>query len=136
MKKALLTHILLAVSIIMLIVPVIPHHHHDDGRICLKDDLTPECCHHHHHDTDTHGHDHCCCDTGCITTHFFQDIPPYQEDTTVIDAEFPSCLMLDILCTLLPPIIEEPFRPDGVYLESLHGTSLRSAKTLRAPPCA
>lgn len=131
-----MTYLLLAVSIIMLIVPVIPHHHHEDGRICLKDDLTPECCHHHHHEADTHGHDHCCCDTGCITTHFYQDVPPYQEDTSVIYTELSSFMTLDILLTLLTPIIEEPTPPDGVYRESLHDTSLRSAQTLRAPPCA
>ena len=69
--KRYIAYFLFFISMIMLIVPVIPHHHHEDGAICMKNDLPSDgCCHH-----QDACNEHCCCDTGCMTTHFFQQTP-------------------------------------------------------------
>ncbi len=114
----------------MLMVPVIPHHHHDDGLICMKDDITSDCCEQ-HHDAEC---EHCCCDTGCVTTHFFQQPPTADNGETHPD--FPIIITLfseSILKILLLPERDIPKR-EYIYLESLHGTYLTRATGLRAPP--
>lgn len=69
--KRYIAYFLFFISMIMLIVPVIPHHHHEDGIICMKNDLPSDgCCQHQGPCSE-----HCCCDTGCMTTHFFQQTP-------------------------------------------------------------
>lgn len=69
--KRYIAYFLFFISMIMLTVPVIPHHHHEDGMICMKNDLPSDgCCHH-----QDACNEHCCCDTGCMTTHFFQQTP-------------------------------------------------------------
>lgn len=121
---------LIFISIAMLMVPVIPHHHHDDGLICMKDDITSDCCEQ-HHDAEC---EHCCCDTGCVTTHFFQQTPTAANGETHPD--FPIIITLfseSILKILLLPERDIPKR-EYIYLESLHGTYLTRATGLRAPP--
>lgn len=66
-RKRYITFFFIFISMVMLVVPVIPHHHHNNGLICMKNDITPNCCGQQH----TPDSEHCCCDTGCVTTHFF-----------------------------------------------------------------
>jgi hypothetical protein len=126
-----IARLLLLVSCLLLLVPVVPHHHHSDGLICMRDDLTADCCGH-SHSADA---EHCCCDTGCLTTHFFQK--------KVSDAGGQSLLTYSLLFTLLPPDVStllaaqfepERQRPNCIYVERLHGTHLLCAGGLRAPP--
>ena len=70
-RKRYITFFFIFISMVMLVVPVIPHHHHNNGLICMKNDITPNCCGQQH----TPDSEHCCCDTGCVTTHFFQQTP-------------------------------------------------------------
>lgn len=63
----------------MLVVPVIPHHHHADGMLCMKNDIASACCP--THTSEGKDTEHCCCNTGCITTHFFQQAPSPTDDT-------------------------------------------------------
>ena len=72
----------------MLVVPVIPHHHHNNGLICMKNDITPNCCGQQH----TPDSEHCCCDTGCVTTHFFQQTP--SSDNGWTHPDFPLVITL------------------------------------------
>lgn len=129
-NKRHIAFFLLLISTVMLMVPVIPHHHHSDGLLCMKDDITSECCEG-HHDAES---EHCCCDTGCLTTHFFQQTPatgngPAHPDFPVITTLFPESI---------PGILPLPERDipkqEHIYLESLHGTYLTRATGLRAPP--
>ena len=69
-------YLLLLLSILMLGVPVIPHHHHADGVLCMKNDVHAGCC----TPTPDEAGGHCCCDTGCISTHFFQQRPDTSPD--------------------------------------------------------
>jgi hypothetical protein len=78
---------------------------------------------------------HCCCDTGCVTTHFFQRI--VTEDTRWVSQEV-SDVILFLTATLLlqtdslPDNIDS--HPLGLYRERMHGTYLTRAAGLRAPP--
>ncbi len=129
-NKRYIAFFLIFISIVMLMVPVIPHHHHDDGLICMKDDITSDCCEQ-HHDAEC---EHCCCDTGCVTTHFFQQTPTADNGETHPD--FPIIITFfseSILKILLLPERDIPKR-EYIYLESLHGTYLTRATGLRAPP--
>ena len=124
-------YLLLLLSILMLGVPVIPHHHHADGVLCMKDDVHAGCC----TPTPDEAGGHCCCDTGCISTHFFQQRP----DTSPDIPQPLSCDMLflpaELLADLLPRhSISHSLAP--IYIESLHGTSLTRATGLRAPPAS
>ncbi len=148
-RKTALTYLFMFLSIIMLGVPVIPHHHHSDGLICLKNDVTAECCEHtsgeeeetssseirvltHAH---TASHGHCCCDTGCITTHFVQQSPA-NPDNGGVYPEFTRIITLypEFITFLLnfPETAEAD--NDFIYRERLHSTYLTRAKGLRAPP--
>lgn len=129
-NKRYIAFFLILISIVMLMVPVIPHHHHSDGLICMKDDITSDCCGQ-HHDAEC---EHCCCDTGCVTTHFFQQTP--TADNGWAHPDFPLIITLfseAILKTLLLPERDIP-KQEHIYQESLHGTYLTRATGLRAPP--
>lgn len=124
-------YLLLLLSILMLGVPVIPHHHHADGVLCMKDDVHAGCC----TPTPDEAGGHCCCDTGCISTHFFQQRP----DTSPDIPQPLSCDMLFLPAELLADLL--PRHSTGhsltpIYIESLHGTSLTRATGLRAPPAS
>lgn len=124
-------YLLLLLSILMLGVPVIPHHHHADGVLCMKNDVHAGCC----TPMPDEAGGHCCCDTGCISTHFFQQRP----DTSPDIPQPLSCDMLflpaELLADLLPRhSIGHSLTP--IYIESLHGTSLTRATGLRAPPAS
>ena len=43
-RKRYITFFFIFISMVMLVVPVIPHHHHNNGLICMKNDITPNCC--------------------------------------------------------------------------------------------
>ncbi len=124
---------LLLISIVMLVVPVIPHHHHADGLICMKDDISETCCEHHTGNAEQHEHDHCCCDTGCITTHFYQQAPQEQQGFTVYPIADEYLYTAEAIVSLLLTEKDDG-KPDGVFRESLHGICLAGATALRAPP--
>ncbi len=130
-KKWYVTYFLLFISIVMLVVPVIPHHHHADGLICMKNDITTDCCKQNHNPEN----DHCCSDTGCVTTHFFQRSPSTDNDAWANpDTLWVATFYLEPLLRLLAVPEVNLKRQDNVYLESLHGTFITRATGLRAPP--
>jgi len=115
---------------IMLIVPVIPHHHHEDGAICMKNDLPSDgCCHH-----QGPCNEHCCCDTGCMTTHFYQQTPSSDNSNLQPCFVWVHTLFSEPLLKLLTLPEETGIRQEFVYLESLHGTFITRTTGLRAPP--
>lgn len=87
-RKRYITLFFIFISMVMLVVPVIPHHHHNNGLICMKNDITPNCCGQQH----TPDSEHCCCDTGCVTTHFFQQTP--SPDNGCTHPDFPLVITL------------------------------------------
>lgn len=120
-------------SFLVLGAVVVPHHHHHDRQICLKDDLRQSSCCRHRLPADECGH--CCCNKGCITTHFFQR----QSQVPQLPLLHPS-LWKAVPCdgTRLPNPSSLPGtfsrEREYTYLESLHGTFIARAKGLRAPP--
>ena len=87
-RKRYITLFFIFISMVMLVVQVIPHHHHNNGLICMKNDITPNCCGQQH----TPDSEHCCCDTGCVTTHFFQQTP--SPDNGWTHPDFPLVITL------------------------------------------
>lgn len=129
-KKRYIAYFLFFISMIMLVVPVIPHHHHDNGLICMKNDIPAEgCCHH-----QGPCKEHCCCDTGCITVHFFQQAPNSDHDINP-DFLWVTTLFSEPILALLSLPEESSIGTEPVYIESLHGTFITRASGLRAPPC-
>lgn len=122
------TYLLLLLSILMLGVPVIPHHHHADGLLCMKNDVQAGCC----TPAPDEAEGHCCCDTGCPATHFFQQRP----DTSPDIPQPLSCdvffLPSELLASLIFHSPTQSLTP--VYIEALHDTLLSRATGLRAPP--
>ena len=128
-KKRFIVTMLLFINMIMLVAAVIPHHHHSNGTICMKHDLPIEqqCPVHNHHTANDS-----CCDNECMTR-FHTPIPSVQTDNGP-DYVFIATLFTDL-------IIENLFRPQEkriknfyVYRDSLHGTNIPRALSLRAPP--
>lgn len=129
-KRQHISILFLFISLIMLMVPVIPHHHHADGLICMKNDITADCCEHHH----TSDAGHCCCYTGCLTTHFVQQTPGADGVSLHSEILWAVTLFIEPLSKLLILPELDVRRHDCVYLESLHGTFITRAAGLRAPP--
>ena len=130
-KKQYITYILFFISLIMLVIPVIPHHHHGNGMICMKNDITADCCEHRH----CSDNEHCCCDTGCMTTYFVQQTPNSSDDVCPHpDALWTLTLFIEPFSRL--PILSEfdVSKQECIYLESLHSTFITCATGLRAPP--
>lgn len=131
-RKRHIARILLFISMMVLMVPVIPHHHHTDGMICMKKNITADCCEHSHH---TPADDHSCCNTtGCIATHFVQQAP--QSDNAGSHPDIPRVITL-----LIEPLINFPSLSESdarsrkyIYQETLHDTFVIRATGLRAPP--
>ena len=130
-RKRYITFFFIFISMVMLVVPVIPHHHHNNGLICMKNDITPNCCGQQH----TPDSEHCFCDTGCVTTLFFQQTPSSDNGWTHPDFPLVITLFSEPLLRLLVLPEESGQRQDCIYQESLHGTYLTRATGLRAPPC-
>lgn len=122
------------ISLWMLIVPVIPHHHHADGMLCMKGNLpiTTTC-----DDTSNEpaGEEHCCCNTGCIATHFFQQAPATHHTWTHPSAT-PLLLCHDALsAALIPQASERQLLRSGWYYRGiLYNQYIRRAIGMRAPP--
>ncbi len=132
--------ILLFISLLLLVLPVIPHHHHADGRLCLKSDITTECCDHscskgtaacsdgdarHHHG----------CDNDCITMHFFEQLPGTDEDNALcLSIPCMEIPFLEIFPLLSLPQERETDRQRCTYMETLHSTFIVRVAGLRAPP--
>lgn len=131
-KRKYISYLLLLFSMLMLTIPVMPHHHHANGQICMKDDVHTDCCHQHNNDAKEHNHG--CEDTGCITTHFFQQLPSNNEhESHIVDVQ-PVEYILSYIPILFA--LENPKNHiDYGYRESLHDTRILFAKGLRAPPC-
>ena len=135
MKPAARRHIaslFCLLSLLVLGAVVLPHHHHHDWQICLKNDLQQSPCCEHRLPADEC--EHCCCNKGCITTHFFQR-----------QSQTPHLLQLHHLWTTVPCNGTRLPKPSDfpaafsrerkyTYSESLHGTYIARAKGLRAPP--
>lgn len=123
-------YLLLLLSILMLGVPVIPHHHHANGVLCMRNDVQSGCC----TPSTDEAEGHCCCDTGCLSTHFFQQRPDASPD---IPHPLPTILLFlpdGLLASLLLHLSDHPSRTTSVYAESLHDTLLTRVTGLRAPP--
>lgn len=130
-KKRYIAYFLFFISMIMLVVPVIPHHHHDNGMICMKNDIPAEgCCQHQGPCSE-----HCCCDTGCMTTHFFQQTPNSDNSDVHPDLVWVTTLFSEPILRLLSLPEEAGTGYESVYIVSLHGTFITRASGLRAPPC-
>lgn len=128
--------LLLLLSLVMLGVPVVPHHHHPDGRLCMKNDIGGTSC---PSAGETAGEEqkHCCCQTGCITTHFFQERTDINKDWLHPAPDH----LPDFLPAIAPPTPDlsapiEAHHPTCYYIETLHGISPANAPGLRAPPTA
>lgn len=129
--KRYIAYFLFFISMIMLIVPVIPHHHHEDGVICMKNDLPSEGCRHHQSTCN----EQCCRDTGCMTTHFFQQTPSSDNSVAHPGFVWVTTLFFKPILKLLSSPEEAGTGYKSVYIESLHGTFITRASGLRAPPC-
>lgn len=110
-RKRYITLFFIFISMVMLVVPVIPHHHHNNGLICMKNDITPNCCGQQH----TPDSEHCCCDTGCVTTHFFQQTPSSDNGWTHPDFPLVITLFSEPLLRLLVLPEESGQRQDCIY---------------------
>ena len=130
-RKRHIARTLLFISLLVLMIPVIPHHHHANGLICLKNDSHADCREHHHTPTDSH---HCCNTTGCMTTHFVQQMP--QSDDADAHPNVPHIITLFITPPINVPSLSELEirRQEGIYLETFHDTLITRATGLRAPP--
>lgn len=131
-RKRYIAYVLFIISMAMLMIPVVPHHHHADGLICMKSDMAADECGHQHPDS---CNKHCCCNTGCATTHFVQQIPASDNDTW---ASPTATWVVTLFCE---PIYQSLLLPENhirrqefVYREALHGTFTVRATGLRAPP--
>lgn len=135
MKKArYIAYLFMMLCTLMWVVPVVPHHHHTDGQICMKNDMHDGC--RHHHDANQEGHNHGCSDKGCITTHFFQQIPASNQR----EVGFEQVQTIPFLASILPTDFQQSqtyhhYTHCG-YIEWLHSISIQRAMGLRAPPCA
>lgn len=114
----------------MLGVPVIPHHHHADGLICMKNDITADCCEHRNNPNP----EHCCCDTGCLTVYFYHQTSNTSHMDFQWDAPWVTTFLYESIFKLLIIPESDLSRRKYVYLESLHGTFIKCATGLRAPP--
>ena len=109
--KRYIAYFLFFISMIMLTVPVIPHHHHEDGMICMKNDLPSDgCCHH-----QDACNEHCCCDTGCMTTHFFQQTPNPNNSDIQPCFVWVTTLFVEPLLKLLTLPDETGIRQEFIY---------------------
>lgn len=135
MKKAqYIAHLFILLCTMMWVVPVVPHHHHTDGQICMKDDIH-DCCHQQHNDNQAEHH-HGCDDKGCITTHFFQQVPAGNQRSVHFEEIQPIYFIVPILLTHIhQPNVCNHCSHCG-YKELLHSTYIQRATGLRAPPCA
>lgn len=128
--KRYIGYLLLVIGLLMPIIPVIPHHHHADGRICLKHDLTNDCCAGDHHEESDHR-----CGDDCVTMHFFEQAPGSNESWNYSFVPEEITLFIKPLLSLNSTTTE--IQTDTPYYrERLRGTFLVRAKGLRAPPCA
>lgn len=132
MKRELyITYFLLLTSILMLSVPVIPHHHHGDEAICMKSDLSQEGSSQYPVDNGN-----CCCNSGCITTHFFEQVPTSFNELLLLS--LPNIITL--FSTSYSPDIDilswkqKGENKDNTYQETLHSTYITRARGFRAPP--
>lgn len=116
----------------ILAIPVIPHHHHAGGRICMKNDISTTCC-----SNQIPNHDaaeHCCCHTGCISTHFFQQTPssisipaPYAVPLLVSYAFSPTSFLFE-------DFAQTPIYDHFPSSEPLYNQYIVRGVGMRAPP--
>jgi hypothetical protein len=133
-RQRYIAALLLLIGLFMPMVPVMPHHHHNNGVICLMNDVgATSCCEQapHHHTSDC---THDCCNTGCITTHFFQ-----KQTHAGIDVSAPVMTWMAVLTA--DPAATLPSRCNEVGERLPDRRSIRlcdsgfvHATGLRAPP--
>ena len=124
-RKRYITFFFIFISMVMLVVPVIPHHHHNNGLICMKNDITPNCCGQQH----TPDSEHCCCDTGCVTTHFFQQTPSSDNGWTHPDFLLVITLFSEPLLRLLVLRAKTGLHIPGVTSWHVSHTCHRTSRT-------
>lgn len=127
-----IAYLFLMLCTLMWVVPVVPHHHHTDGQICMKDDMHDGC--RHQHDNHHEGHHHGCSDKGCITTHFFQQLPASNQRQADFEQVPSTPFVAPILLTDLQLPTSCHHCTHHGYIEWLHSTSIQRAMGLRAPP--
>ncbi len=140
----------------MLAVPLVPHHHHADGVICMKNDLSgdplcsdhqqctnqQECAGHHQYPSQQQcpgHHQHnpendACCNDECLTR-FQTSVPASHIDLVQPQHGFVAILFTDYIIECLLKPQEQRIKDYYVYRESLHGTNITRAFSLRGPPC-
>lgn len=97
----------------------------------MKNDITTDCCGQHH----SPDNEHCCRNTGCMTTHFVQQTPCSSDDVySHPDALWAVILFIEPFSKLLTLPEFDISRQECIYLESLHSTFIACATGLRAPP--
>lgn len=152
-NKRIIASLLFVVSMLILIIPVMPHHHHINGLICMKNDLTADCCipltnsctdgceSHASHDrngstsqADAASHHHCCCNTDCIFSHFNQKTPTSTDCDFKPDYLWSHILYYEPVFRLLLLPEEKKQEYTTFYLESLHSILANTLCGLRAPP--
>ena len=132
-KNGHIACLLCLISLWMLVVPVIPHHHHADGMLCMKGDIPMTAC---NDVTDEQENkEHCCCNTGCIATHFFQQAPATNNAWTHPSAT-PLLLFHDTLSAALIPQASERqlLQSKWYYRGILYDQYIKHAIGMRAPP--
>ncbi len=125
-----ITYLLFLISIIMLEVPVIPHHHHTNGMLCMKNDLSANCC-----ETQPSEHHKHCCHTKCVATHFFKKTPATEDGIEITPSAESSLYLPAVFLPQSDALSFKPIHKPPFYIESLHGTHIARASGLRAPPC-
>ena len=129
--KRHITYILLVVSLLMTAVPVLPHHHHANGLLCMKNDISTGCCLQH---SDSPREGHCCCQTGCVAHHFFQQMPTDTRNEMQPAASEIIPFLSPLLLRLSDSLTNADKKQIPIYIESLHEKFTARATGLRAPP--
>ena len=123
--------ITLLAIIAIVIVPTIPHHHHQ-GLVHIGYDLADlnDC---NEHNRDSESGDDTCCDDDCkARLHFNKPSHDYDYSPELVVI---ALLFDDYLIKFLLNPHESELACKHHFLESLHGTHITSAFSLRGPPC-
>ena len=115
--KRHITYLLLVVSLLMTAVPVLPHHHHANGLLCMKNDISTDCCLQH---SDSPREGHCCCQTGCVAHHFFQQMPTDTRNEMQPAASEIIPFLSPLLLRLSDSLTNADKKQIPIYIESLH----------------
>lgn len=126
---------MLIATMAMLSVPVIPHHHHANSNICLRHDNPSDDINCTHHGHNSQGENDTCCDENCQARLKYRT-PDISSDIQVPQFVCFIALYCGDLINHLLEFREQTLTLPSLYLESLHGTNIVSAFSLRGPPYA